>query len=34
MRFPELVEPGAPLADSAYVLPDAALAEVPAAARN
>jgi uncharacterized protein (TIGR03032 family) len=34
MRFPELVEPGAPLADSAYVLPDAALAEVPAATRN
>ena len=30
MRYPELVEPGAPLADSAYVLPDGALAEVPA----
>jgi len=29
MRSPELVEPGAPLADSAYVLPTAALADVP-----
>jgi uncharacterized protein (TIGR03032 family) len=29
MRYPELVEPGAPLADSAYVLPPEALAEVP-----
>ncbi len=33
MRYPELVEPGAALADSAYVLPPAALAEVPAAGR-
>ena len=29
LRYPELVEPGAALGDSAYVLPDAALAEVP-----
>jgi uncharacterized protein (TIGR03032 family) len=29
VRFPELVEPGATLVDSAYVLPDEALAEVP-----
>jgi uncharacterized protein (TIGR03032 family) len=29
MRYPELVEPGAALADSAYVIPTEALAEVP-----
>jgi len=28
LRYPELVEPGAPLADTAYVLPDAAMADV------
>jgi uncharacterized protein (TIGR03032 family) len=34
LQYPELVEPGAPLGDSAYVLPDAALAEVPDAQRS
>jgi len=34
MRYPELVEPGAPLADSAYVLPGEALADVPEVART
>jgi uncharacterized protein (TIGR03032 family) len=29
MRYPEMVEPGAPLGDSAYVLPSEALADVP-----
>ena len=29
MRYPELVEPGAELADSAFVLPDNALEHVP-----
>lgn len=33
MRYPEMVEPGAPLADSAYVLPDEALAAVPTTRR-
>jgi hypothetical protein len=28
LRYPELVEPGAPLADTAYVLPDSAMADV------
>lgn len=28
LRYPELVEPGAPLADTAYVIPDAAMADV------
>ena len=32
-RWPEIVEPGAEILDSAYVLPDAALAEVPGAIR-
>lgn len=34
MRFPELVEPGAQLVDASFVLPDAALADVPAAVRS
>jgi hypothetical protein len=32
MRYPELVEPGAPLADTAFVLPDDALRDVAAPA--
>jgi len=34
MRYPELVEPGAPLADAAYVLPTPALDDVPAEVRG
>jgi uncharacterized protein (TIGR03032 family) len=34
IRFPEVVEPGADLADGAFVLPDAALADVPAALKS
>ena len=34
LRYPEIVEPGAELADSAFVLPDAALTEVPAELRS
>jgi uncharacterized protein (TIGR03032 family) len=30
LRYPELVEPGAPIGDTAFVLPDAALRDVPA----
>ncbi|MFA5885406.1 MAG: TIGR03032 family protein [Acidimicrobiia bacterium] len=33
-RYPEIVEPGAELADSAFVLPDEALVEVPAELRS
>jgi uncharacterized protein (TIGR03032 family) len=33
-RWPEIVEPGAEILDTAYVLPDAALAEVPGAIRS
>ena len=29
LRYPELVEPGAPLGDSAFVLPDLTIADVP-----
>jgi uncharacterized protein (TIGR03032 family) len=29
LRYPELVEPGAPLADNAYVVPDAVLSDLP-----
>jgi uncharacterized protein (TIGR03032 family) len=34
LRYPEIVEPGAELAESAFVLPDAALVEVPAELRS
>jgi uncharacterized protein (TIGR03032 family) len=34
IRFPELVEPAAELVDTSYVLPDAALAEVPLTLRT
>jgi len=34
MRYPEIVEPGAELADSSFVLPDAALAQVPTELRT
>jgi len=34
LRYPEIVEPGADLADSAFVLPDSALTDVPAALRS
>jgi hypothetical protein len=34
IRFPELVEPGAELIDGSYVLPDAALADVPRSIRT
>ena len=34
LRYPEIVEPGAELADSAFVLPDEALVEVPAELRS
>lgn len=34
IRYPEIVEPGADLADSAFVLPDAALTDVPAELRS
>ncbi len=33
-RYPELVEPGADLAEHAFVVPDAALADVPEASRS
>ena len=33
-RWPEIVEPGAEILDTAYVLPEAALAEVPGAIRS
>ena len=32
LRYPELVEPGAPIGDTAFVLPDAALRDVAAPA--
>ena len=31
VRYPEIVEPGAELVESSFVLPDAALADVPQA---
>ena len=31
IRFPEIVEPGAGVLDASFVLPDAALADVPGA---
>jgi uncharacterized protein (TIGR03032 family) len=34
VRFPEIVEPGAEITDSAFVLPDTALADVPAELRS
>jgi hypothetical protein len=34
LRFPELVEPGAQLVDASFVLPDAALADVPTGVRS
>ena len=33
-RWPEIVEPGAEILDTAYVLPDEALADVPGAIRT